>query len=74
MKGIVSLAEKENNEDELKRIKAETLMNEIKVNLKYMPVEYQEQFRKTLKELNLDEDFNEIAPTNVENESKKSEL
>ncbi len=71
MKGIVSLAdEKENNEDELKRIKAETLMNEIKVNLKYMPVEYQEQFRKTLKELNLDEDFNEIEPTNVE----KSEL
>ncbi len=68
MKGIVSLAdEKENNEDELKRIKAETLMNEIKVNLKYMPVEYQEQFRKTLKELNLDEDFNEIEPTNVEN-------
>ena len=71
MKGIVSLAdEKENNEDELKRIKAETLMSEIKVNLKYMPVEYQEQFRKTLKELNLDEDFNEIEPTNVE----KSEL
>jgi hypothetical protein len=71
LKGIVSLAdEKENNEDELKRIKAETLMNEIKVNLKYMPVEYQEQFRKTLKELNLDEDFNEIEPTNVE----KSEL
>ena len=74
--GIVKLAESETESDEEKerRNKAEALMNDIKVNLKYMPVEYQEKFKQKLKELNLDEDFNVIKTDDkTETESIKIE-